>query len=466
MKIKKFKKTATFNLDTKNKANIIHIMLSIKSKNSNYLARVVKLPTLRKHSNADRLQCVTIAGCNVITGLNAKEGDLYVYFPLECSINKDYLSYTNSFREKERNRDDTQVGFFDFKNGRVKAVKLRGERSEGYIAPTSTVEEWLESKGQKISLAEFVDVDFDTICGELICEKYINPETLRKANLAAKQGKKAKKESKLIENQFRLHSDTAQLKRNIKNISPEDIISVSEKYHGANASFGRVLCKRKLSLGEKVLRFFGGKIQESEYDYVFSSRRVIKNLEPDSKDHFYDCDIWTFNGKKVSESIQDGVTLYGELVGQTPTGAWIQKEYDYGTEKLESAFYVFRITYTTPEGRVYEFSTPEMIEYCNKFALKYTPVHYYGKAKDLYPDLKEGEHWHENFLAKLMEDYTEGKCKYCSNKVPREGVVLKKESLFEFEAYKLKSFEFLQRESSLLDRGETNIEDEESRESS
>ena len=49
----------------------------------------------------------------------------------------------------------------------------------------------------------------------------------------------------------------------------------------------------------------------------------------------------------------------------------------------------------------------------------------------------------------------------CSNDVPEEGIVLRKEdNLNHFEAYKLKSFEFLQKESKQLDKGLISIEDE------
>jgi hypothetical protein len=47
----------------------------------------------------------------------------------------------------------------------------------------------------------------------------------------------------------------------------------------------------------------------------------------------------------------------------------------------------------------------------------------------------------------------------CSNKLPEEGVVLRKESEL-FEAYKLKSDSFLERETKGLDSGEVNIEDD------
>ena len=43
--------------------------------------------------------------------------------------------------------------------------------------------------------------------------------------------------------------------------------------------------------------------------------------------------------------------------------------------------------------------------------------------------------------------------------VPEEGIVIRKDRLYGFEAYKLKSFRFLELESKELDKGEENIEE-------
>jgi hypothetical protein len=110
--------------------------------NHNYLAKVVELTNLRKHENADRLQCAAIDGNNVITGLDAQNGSLYVYFPLESAINKEFLSWSNSFEDKELNQNKEVKGFFN-KKGRVRAIRLRGERSEGYIVPVQSVSDWI-----------------------------------------------------------------------------------------------------------------------------------------------------------------------------------------------------------------------------------------------------------------------------------------------------------------------------------
>jgi hypothetical protein len=247
--------------------------------NLNYLAKVVKLKNLRKHSNADRLQVTTIDGNNVITGLEAKEGDLYVYFPLECSINKDFLAFTNSFQESSLNEDKEAKGFFTSK-GRVRAINLRSEKSSGYIVPAHSINKWLTERQHKFIIAdEHVDTDFDTISDVLLCEKYINLEALQKlARAKAPKGqKKLARESKLVEGQFAFHVDTMHLAKYAYNINPEDVIHISKKLHGTSAIAGKILCNRRLTTKDKVAKLLGAKVQETEYQLIWSSRKVVKN---------------------------------------------------------------------------------------------------------------------------------------------------------------------------------------------
>ena len=89
-------------------------MLKIsKDANLNYLAKVIEIKNLRKHDNADKLQIAVVDFQNVITGLDTKEGDLCVFFPLESQINLDFLKETNSFSTQLLNKDTTVKGFFD-----------------------------------------------------------------------------------------------------------------------------------------------------------------------------------------------------------------------------------------------------------------------------------------------------------------------------------------------------------------
>jgi len=242
-------------------------MLETQNKDSNYLCKVVALTNLRKHTNADRLQCVNVGMNNVITGLDAKEGDIYVYFPIESKINADFLSFTNSFRDKTKNADVNKEGFFE-DNCRVRAMKLRGERSMGYLVPASQVAEWANTDNLDV-----LDQEFDTIGGKLLVEKY---EVKKKVRNNASTGKKPKV-SRLIDGQINLHGKTKNLRHYPEAIEPHDVISISYKTHGTSWWVANVLTKRKLTWLERLGKRLGLNIQESDYDVMYGSRNVVKN---------------------------------------------------------------------------------------------------------------------------------------------------------------------------------------------
>jgi hypothetical protein len=435
--------------------------------NTNYLAKVVKINNLRKHTNADRLQVTTIDGNNIITSLFATEGMLYVYFPLESAINKSYLAYSNAFSDSGMNNDNSIKGYFA-STGRVRATRLRGEKSEGYIVPAHDIQTWLsEAYGKTVVISDSDDgTEFDTISDVKLCEKYINKEALLhlKKESNKNNNKKKAKTSRLVDSQFHFHIDTPQLKKMINNLNPSDYIEITRKLHGTSVVLSRVLCLKPLTWYEKLLKRIGINIVDTEYDLVYSSRKVVKNgyLETDTvlHNHYYSHDIWGECAKEYSEMLQDGITLYGEIVGYTKDGAYIQKGYDYGCSPGESQLYVYRATYTSPSGKVYEMSVEQMRKYCETYGIKVVPQLYYGKAKDLY-DLPVQDHWHENFLQKLCEDYLERSCDLCDNDVPDEGICLRIDVPLDIDVYKLKSFSFLERETSLLDKGEVDLETQE-----
>lgn len=434
--------------------------LQIRAENTNYAARVIELGELRKHPNADKLQIVTVIGYNVITWLSAKEGQKYIYFPQGSALNKSYLAWSNSFSSSELNADVKKKGFFP-SSARVKVVKLQGVASEGYITPASSLVNWLSSLGYSTSESDFVTgKDFDTFGDLVICEKYVNQSDQWKAFKAErKTSKKVVKVSWIVEDQFRVGEDTRDLKRNIESISPNDYISITYKLHGCHGSMGNVLCLRPLKWYEKVLKKFGCEVNNQIYDYVWASRRVIKNKRKDIvASSFYDVDIWSIMVEKYKNCLQKGITLYGEIINQLPNEKWIQKDFDYGLPAGVADFFIYRITSTNAAGNIIEFTWTQIQRYCAKFGLKTVPLFYYGKAKDWDSVISTEAHWHENFLAKLIEKYTEKDCYLCKNKVPEEGVVIAKDGAF-FEAYKLKSLKFLEFESDTLDKGEVSIED-------
>jgi hypothetical protein len=442
-------------------------MLTTSEKaNPNYLCKVVELKNVRMHSNAHSLQVVDIDFQRVITGMDAKDGDVYIYFPIESKIAREFLKVTNSFSNKELNADPQAKGYFG-DNCRVKATRLRGEKSMGYIIPLTTLE-WFCGGPIDYTIGQ----EFDTVYGLKLIEKY----EVKKREPRDNQGKKPKL-SRLIEGQVHLHADTENLRKNSHKIHPNDIISITYKTHGTSWWVSNVLVKKRLSWLEKVVKYFGVNVNEMEYDLVYGSRRVVKNADlkdPKAKDHFFGYDLWEDIKDQVGEHIPKGYTLYGEMLGYDKNGGMIQKDFDYGcdmygnfgkpTHKLE----VYRITHTNPDGLVTELSYPEIEEFCTRVGLTPSHLFFYGKAGEWLTrhmpieeiaSLNE-DNWTEKFIEELERTYNEKDCFMCDNPVPEEGIVVRLEQLFSFEAYKLKSFRFLEGESSFLDSGESDIESE------
>lgn len=420
--------------------------------NPNYLAQIVRLKGLRKHNNADKLQCVTINGCNVITGLEAQEDDWCVYFPLECSINKEFLSWSNSFEDKTLNANKEEKGFFNNK-GRVRCLKLRGERSEGYIIPILLLMNWLKEKGKELGdWSNIEGVEFDYFDDIMICEKYI-PIVRSGGGTGPKERKS--NTSFIVDGQFRFHSDTEQLAKNIEKISPEDLISISYKMHGTSFISSNVLCNTALTYFQRLLIWLGFALKTTEYKNIYSSRKVIKNdTENKVQNHYYGYDLWGDINEKVKHALNEGISIYGEAVGYTKNGGAIQHGYDYGCKPEEFDVYIYKVTYTNTEGKVFKFSWDQIKRFCKEYDLKYVPEKYYGKAKDLF-NISLENHWHETFLENLRATYLEKDCYMCDNKVPEEGIVV---AVDNGEAFKLKSFRFLEIETNLLDKGEVDLE--------
>jgi hypothetical protein len=135
-------------------------MLNNQSENPNYRAKIVQLSNGKKHSNADKLMCWNIDFQNVITNLDYKDGDVVVYFPVECTINKDLISYIDGFEDKTKNNNPEYKGFFN-KHARVRAISLRGEKSQGFVLKSSIFENWL--KLDLTTMHDYIGQEFDSV---------------------------------------------------------------------------------------------------------------------------------------------------------------------------------------------------------------------------------------------------------------------------------------------------------------
>lgn len=431
-------------------------------KNENYCATIVEVKSINVLPNCDNLVSIGIFGNSVIVSKDTKVGDIGIFFPVETALSKEFLSKNNLYRHPELNEDTSKKGYFE-DNGRVRAIKFRGAKSEGFFAPLFFLDHFGPPDLQ-------VGDEFDFIGSTKICEKYIVPVQSTPAT-GKRHNKKSIKISRLVENQFRLHYDTAQLAKNLARLDPDTYISISAKFHGTSWAVGNVLTKRKLTWRDKIARFFGAQVQETEYDIIFSSRNVIKNgYLSSSGDGFYDFDIWKDIRDKIGNLLPKGISVYGEAVGYLPSGKWIQKGYHYGCKPKHYETYVYRVTYTNPEGKVIELDWPQLKQFCKDYGFHMVHEYYYGRVSDIphfdntkVAFLLDPNAWREGFLDFLKKSSKYGMndqmCKFCNNEVPSEGIVIRIDHLKESEAYKLKNFRFLERESKDLDAGEVNIED-------
>lgn len=428
--------------------------MNLSVDNRNYCAIVVKAETFVDLPNCDNVKGCLIFGNHVIVGKETAPGTTGLYFPVETQILPALLGPANLYRKAEFGNKDPEAkgGFFEA-HGRVKCMKFRGHKSEGFFIPLTTLKD--------IPLDDMTPgVEFNNIGDMKICCKYVPRNQRTPGDGNRKQGvKKARKADLILDGQFRFHYETAQLKRNIHRLEPNTRISITDKWHGTSVVVGHLVTKRTLSFFERMGKKLGLKIQEEEYGIVAASRRVIKSVAGEidqDKNHYYDTDLYSLVGKEIADRIPKGFTIYGEIVGYTPTGSAIQKGYGYRCLPAAHRLMVYRVTFTNHDGHVYELSWEQLKEFCQSKGLE-TVIELFVGTVEEFLKFDVPEDWRPWFLDELTRTYLEKKCPYNGDR-PAEGVVIRVDRLQESEAYKLKSFAFLQHETKMLDEGAEDLE--------
>ena len=192
-----------------------------------YTAYIVKINELRKHSNADRLQVANIFDCNVIVDMNTKVGDIGIFFPVDGQLSKAYCEQNNLCRKKDENGKNIG-GYLDEDKRCVRAMGLRGERSEGLFMPLTSLEKFCD-----ISTLNVGD-QITTINGNEICCKYI-PKSVNRHTPNNSKSRRFKANKQKLEKRypfFAEHIDTPQLKYNPDMFKPGELIIMTEKLHG------------------------------------------------------------------------------------------------------------------------------------------------------------------------------------------------------------------------------------------
>lgn len=454
-------------------------MKLIPAQSPNYCATICVLGPITQleagpdgQKKCDNVVGSTVLGNRVVVTKSSQQGDLGVYFPVESQLDEKFVFENNLNADATLNKDKTKKGYIS--KGRVRCVAFQGHRAEGLFLPISCLDFFTSNcAGSSDCYSKLIGQDFEAIEAngvvQPICKKYIPGGTVKQIRSGGGTGLKYNQDQarvrRVINEQFHLHCDTENLKKNVGAIRPDDIISITNKKHGTSAVTGRVLVKRKRSAFEnfcasfKALERLAG--PELEYGLVFSSRSVVKNVYFESKVDQYD--LWALAANQVSELLPDGTTLYYEIIGYYPSGKAIQSGYGYNCKPGEFEIEVYRITQINHANVVTELSYGQLKDFCNAKGLNHVEQFYYGAAKDVFPEIPVNEFWSQNFLARLQTSFNlEKPCKDNDNKVPAEGIVVRIDNLFKPMAYKLKAYAFLKKETKDLDAGIVDTETEQS----
>jgi tRNA-binding EMAP/Myf-like protein len=385
------------------------------------------------------------------------EGDLVVYFDSNLCLSDEFILYIDKQHKDFGKENFTSVSKYLARGNRIKTVKLRGIISDGLVISPEKFESLLDKKTRELFVEGF---SFNDLGGMHVCHKYVAPVKQRSTTGSKKGRKKRKLISRVIPEMFKFHCDTAQLAKNLFRVNPNTVASISRKIHGTSGICSKAKVLKKLSWYEKALKKIGLNLIDTEYSYLYASRTVIKNDLLNGTD-LCSTNVWQHAGEKhFTGKLHNGETVYFEIVGYLPdTQTFIQKPFDYGCLPGEYKIAVYRITLTSDDGAVSEYSWNAMKERCKELDVPTVEEFYYGKLGDMYKDIAWDENWNVNFLQRLQDEFLEGDCPLCRNKVPEEGIVIRPDTLY-IEPYKLKSKRFVLKESELKEKKDfVDIED-------
>lgn len=294
-----------------------------------YEAIVCRLTGVRPHSNADRLKVADAAGCQVIVGADRVDGDLGIVFPEGGTICREFCLANGLYRKHPDTLEPILGGYLD-ENGRVRALKLRGEVSFGLWLPIEALLAVLKRDDRPWQEGDTVGAPF--------CEKYLTPAT----RAAMRQGapRKARAESALPR-----HYDTPQF-RDLHALPLCDLVVITEKVHGTSGRTGLVEVEQPRPWWR---RLFGLKAKK-RWEYVSGTRNcVLADGGEGEKGQEYRRIV--HDRMTEAHEFERGEVWYYEIAGFDTRGTAIMAAHTVGSigdDKLEKQLrreYGDRITY-------------------------------------------------------------------------------------------------------------------------
>ena len=430
-----------------------------------YCAYVVEVKELRKHTNADRLQIATFFGSDTIVDLNVHVGDKGVYFPVDGQLSERFCQVNDLVRRKDENGNQVG-GYLDPEKRNVKAVKLRGEKSDGLYLPLTCLTDFCTISD--LNVGDKIDV----LNGEEICRKYIP----RRQYSQHGSGDGSRRRAKInIAPTFYEHVETEQLAYNLGKFRAGDIVQLTLKMHGTSQRTGYLplVTEDKQNWIQKLFRMHPH--THMEYGYINGTRRVV--MTPRNRNRgYYDDDSWREEmGKKFEGKLLRGEVVYYEVVGFQGTGGApimgqvanskikdkeFSKKYgdittfSYGCSQMGQyqpmitqgltgedceippccELYVYRMTMVNEDGDVVEYS-PAQIKYrCEQMGVN-TVMEF--ETFIIPADCTDpGE-----YVVRKVEQYFDGPDPIGKTHI-REGVVARILNRNNFAVYKMKNFDF------------------------
>lgn len=449
-----------------------------------YQAFVTKIKNVRKHSNADRLQLGECFTNTVVVGLDIKEWDLGIYFPTDGKLGEEFAVENNLVRKKDEEGNNIG-GFLDPKKRNIRALNLRGEKSDGLFLP-------LEALSNFVDISTLKEGDSITVLGgKTICEKYI-PQRKKRGAVGGTVGDNQDKLGHKYPF-FRRHKDTEQLAYNLNSFRDGDDCIITLKMHGTSqrTSYAMENIKKELGVanrnGNRHRRI---RKKQRETNRALRNRPATKRMRKEQSEiikgwglisgtrrtileeyretgGFHDGDLFREeHHKQFIGKLHKGETVYYEVVGyagqttimpsannkKTQDKEFIQKygeitNFTYGCEPGESKIYIYRMTITNEDG--YEVEYPwELVKLrAEQMAIPTTP------------QLDAFKYTTEEDLIARMEKYEDGEDPIGKTHV-REGIVVRIERPNQFMAFKHKNYNFKVLEGIIKDSGTIDMEED------
>lgn len=445
-----------------------------------YSAYITTLKELHKHPNADRLQCSTVFGNNVIVDLSYVKGQRVIYFPVDGQLSEEFATENNLVKKyiPVTELDDSHIagktiinkdgvdcinvgGYMDADKRNITAIKLRGEKSDGLVLPIETLSKYVD-------IATLRDGDQITVIdGHEICRKYIPKRKKSHAKSSNKHINKKELKELISYPQFVLHEDTEQLVYNQDAFKEGDLCCITLKIHGTSARTSNTLQitkKRRNPILKKIFKLRDKRTEK--YEYVSGTRRTTLRS--------YDGGYYGSNKFRqkyhdlFKNKLPEGACVYYEIVGYTEGNKTIMgkcsnslvkdKEFSkmYGDETVfsygcnvgENDCYVYRMTIMSPDGELFEIPFREMQIMCEKMGVKCVPL----------LDRFFFTTWDD--LMQRVEKYYDGADPIGKTHI-REGVVVRIEDREKFTAFKHKNFYFKVLSNIIKDNTDVDSVDDE-----